>query len=118
MHILSACYLYYVHIRKRGEKADMKEKRYEIFKKGELEGRNPNGINAFSDPQSDENGNILKNRSKYETCAPRSSLNNNMYNDLMNSKSAAPKKDGKPQGSTPGISQIQATDKGKTSKKK
>ena len=88
----------------------MKKKRYEIYKRGQLDDayRTPKGINALGDPESSVNGDILENASRYETCAPRSSLNNNMYNSLMNSKIGHPKPDGNPQGSTPGIPQKQA----------
>jgi len=85
----------------------MKEKRYQIFKRGELDLRNPEGMNALGDPESNVNGDILENRSKYETCAPRSSLNNNMYNRMMNAKAPHPKPDGNPQGTTPGVPQMQ-----------
>ena len=85
-----------------------KEKRYELYKRGELSDRNPPGINALGDPESSVNGNILENRSRYETGAPRSSLNNQMFNELMNQQAPHPKPDGNPQGSTPGIPQKQA----------
>ena len=44
-----------------------KEKRYELYKRGELSDRNPPGINALGDPESSVNGNILETRSRYET---------------------------------------------------
>ena len=86
----------------------MKEKRYEIYKRGESIDRNPPGINALGDNESSVNGDILENRSRYETAAPRSSLNNNMYNGLMNKKAPHYKPFGNPQGSKPGIPQKQA----------
>lgn len=78
-----------------------KEKRYELYKRGELSDRNPPGINALGDPESSVNGNILENRSRYETGAPRSSLNNQMFNELMNQQAPHPKPDGNPPGEYP-----------------
>ena len=91
----------------------MKEKRYEIIKRKEresanaqeTEGRNPPGMNALGAPDASMNGNVLENRSRYETCAPRSSLNNNLYNLLSDRRAPDPKPDGKPKGRTPGVPQ-------------
>ena len=84
-----------------------KEKRYELIKGDGIGMRNPHGMNALGDPESSVNGDILENRSKYETAAPRSSLNNNMYNRMMNARAPRPKPDGNPQGSAPGTPQAQ-----------
>ena len=89
----------------------MREKRYQIFKRGELDGRDPPGINALGDPESSVNGDILENRSRYETCAPRSSLNNTVFNEQMNRKAPHYRPFGNPQGKTPGIPQKQAKKK-------
>lgn len=91
----------------------MKEKRYEIIKRNGADIRNPEGENALGDPESSVNGEILGNRSKYETSAPRSSLNNTMFNHLMNGKAPDYKPFGNPQGSTPGIPQKQAVNRKK-----
>ena len=89
----------------------MKEKRYQIIKRGELENRDPPGINALGDPESSVNGDILKNRSRFETGAPRSSLNNNVFNEQMNRKAPHRRPFGNPQGRTPGVPQKQAEKK-------
>ena len=69
----------------------MKEKRYELIKKADNPARDPEGMNALGAPESSVNGDILNNRSRYETAAPRSSLNNNMYNSMVNKRGAQSK---------------------------
>ena len=53
----------------------MMEKRYEIIRGKETDGRNPPGMNAVGGTEGLEK-NILEDRTRYEMPAPRSSLNN------------------------------------------
>lgn len=61
----------------------MKEKRYEIFKRGELENRNPEGINALKD-EPDDFGGLPQTQSRYVNGSPRSKLNRNFGQSVNN----------------------------------
>ena len=73
-----------------------KTKRYEIYKRGELDGRNPPGMNALGAEGEEETENVLENASRHEPTLPRSSLNSRMFDELYaHGGSAAGKKDAK-----------------------
>ncbi len=60
----------------------MKEKRYEIIKRKDKTLK----INALGAEESSVNGDILENSSRYQTAAPRSSVQNMQYNELLTKK--------------------------------
>ena len=60
----------------------MKEKRYEIYKRGELIDCDPPGVNALAGDAQD----LLSERTRGESPMPRSTLNSGMYIQLMNKR--------------------------------
>ncbi|MBQ9468254.1 MAG: hypothetical protein IJU52_04540 [Clostridia bacterium] len=59
-----------------------KEKRYELYKRGELTGRDAPGVNALAE-DSGTADDLLPNRSRGQTPSPRSSLNNALRGEIL-----------------------------------